>query len=554
MHINLRKNKNGVLRLMVTFEYKPAIVAKIREIPGRQYIAAGKCWEIPIENAEECVRTLSPLGFAVHADVRAILSKEKAIREAADAIRSSATAVYNGSLPLFDFQKVGVAFLRSMPHALLADVPGLGKSIQTIAAHEDSDGPHLILVPASLKYSWKDELEKWQPGAKVLVINGNKQDRVGQWYYANRVKWIIANYELLLYDFDEMAKHNWESIVTDEATRISNPYAKSVVALKKLVARKRIALTGTPISNTPDDIFSIIDWLSPGFLGSFNQFRERYCIIDESWGKVIGYKNLKDLSDKVARFMLRRTKEEVLKDLPPKTVKDIVFDLSDDERKTYESVKLMIMEEIWKLGDKIDPQTLVMIPVKMLRLKQCTDHTKLIGAEGIASTKLETMKAMLKEIVAGGDKAIIFTQFAEMVHILVEELTEFRPLAVYGDVDSQDRMIRVKEFNDDPKGRVIIMTEAGAYGLNMQSASYVFHYDMPWSIAKLTQREDRAHRHGQKKPVTVYNLIAKKTIDEYVAKVLHKKNKVAVEILQDGERLENAGLSEEDIKEILRIN
>jgi SNF2 family DNA or RNA helicase len=177
----------------------------------------------------------------------------------------------------------------------------------------------------------------------------------------------------------------------------------------------------------------------------------------------------------------------------------------------------------------------------------------LIEANTDKASKLDVLKDLLKPIIASGEKAIIFTQFAQMLHILATELEEFRPLTIYGDVDNLDRMERVKEFNDDPKGRVIIMTEAGAYGLNMQSASYVIHYDAPWSVAKLEQREGRAHRIGQKKSVTVYNLIAKKTIDEYVLKVLHAKQKISAKILGDVERMESGGMSLEDINNILRL-
>lgn len=556
-------------KLVVSFRFDPAIVAAVKSIDGRLWNKDMKQWEIPKENVGEVLKALEPLGFVANLQVKALKEQEDAFLASIDEIRAT-DATYDGPLPLFDFQRVGATFLKAMPAALLADVPGLGKSIQTLAATEHEEQV-LIFVPASLKYNWSEEIEKWLKDAKVLVIDGNKKQRTEQWLMATagyytlgeklRPKFVIANYELLLHDFDLISEHVWPVGVCDEATRISNPDAQTTKNLKKLKIKKRMALTGTPISNRPTDIFSIIDWLVPRYLGSFGQFRSKYCEMEDDWGaqgsfkRITGYKNMDLLKEKVGRFMIRRLKEEVFEDFPPKVIENVIFQLSPTERKLYQSIKEEIYQEIHSLST-LDARTLNIVPVKMLRLKQCTDHTRLIDdkKEGGESSKLATMKEMLTPIIASGEKAIIFTQFSEMLHIIRDELKEFRPLVVYGETLTKERMVAVSEFNKDPKGRIIIMTEAGAYGLNMQTASYVFHYDAPWSIAKLQQREDRAHRHGVgKKGVTVYNMIAKDTIDEYVMKILHKKQVVSVDILADAERFADSGLSEEDIKAILRL-
>ncbi len=560
--INLDRDK-----ITLFFGYDKSVIDAVRTIDGRMWNKFSKQWEIPKENLEDVLSVLLPLKFEMSGAVQTMHARALEIQKEFDDIKASSDQPYDGKLPLYDFQRKGAMFLRSMPHALLADVPGLGKSIQSLAATEKA-GQVVIFCPATLKYSWKAEIDKWLPNEDVVVIDGNKKQRSEQWinglegFYRNRIKvipkYVIANYELLLHDIEILEAHKYRVIICDEATRISNPNAITTTNLKKLKSLKRIALTGTPISNKPDDIWSIIDWLIPRYLGSYYQFKAKYCVVEEDWGangnysKVSGYKNLDKLAEKVDRFMLRRTKEEVFDDFPPKTIENIVFELSDTEKDLYTSIKEQLYKEVKELSE-LDTRTLSIIPVKMLRLKQCTGHTSLVGAEKSESTKLATLKEIIKPIIASGEKIIVFTQFAEMLHIIVDELKAYLPFGIYGDVDSQSRMQRVKEFNEAKGGQIIVMTEAGAYGLNMQSASYVIHYDAPWSIAKLQQREDRAHRIGNNKPVTVYNLIARNTIDEYILKLLARKNKVAVGILQDAERMSEYGLSTEDINEILRL-
>lgn len=554
MKISLEDN-----RLVLTFKYDSRIAAAIKALPGRTFRPRFKQWVVPIDHLQAVIDTLVPLGFVADPQVFKASETLKAKHAELDTIRNR-PEMYTGKLPLYDFQRVGAMFMRASDGTLLADVPGLGKTIQTIAALETETGPFLVLCPSSLKYGWQAEIKKWEPNASVRVVEGKPNDREYIWKYAaiGKIKYIIANYELLVRDLPLMQGVPWRAIVCDEATRISNPKAKSVKALKQVRALKRIALTGTPVSNTPVDLWSIVDWIRPGYLGTFPQFQDKY-VLQDWFGGVAGYINLDDLSSKIAPLMLRRTKEEVFKDFPPKTIEKVVFDLSVDERRIYEGVRKLLLDEIEKYLTEIDTRTLPIIPVKMLRLKQATGHCALLGGgeeNQVPSSKLAALQDLIEPIVASGEKAIIFTQFSTMAKIIQSELDKHgfgTPSLIYGDVSSQDRQKIVEEFNSDPNKRVLVMTEAGAYGLNIQAASYVIHYDAPWSVAKLMQREDRAHRIGQTKPVTVYNLIAKDTIDEYVAEVLHKKHKVSQDILQDADRLDEAGLDEVDIRRILRM-
>lgn len=553
--------------LVITFHYNPIVVERIKSVSGRQFNPKLKHWEVPAANVLELLEAVKDCKFHIHLDV-VNLAREAEKHEVKVLELKNTPTLYTGSLPLYDFQKIGASFLMTMQGALLADVPGLGKTIQTIAACEGAKRI-LILCPASLKYGWQDEIKKWTirttnvtPSTQgdvwdwTVVVDGDKKERKACWT-SRGPKWTIANYELLLHDKEIMPKE-WDVIVADEATRISNPRALTTIALKSLVAGKKIALTGTPVSNSPVDLYSIIDWLQPGVMGTYFQFLNQYCIREPRFNRIVGFKNLDKLEKVASRFMLRRTKQEVMKDMPPKTVENVTFTLSYEERELYDNVRYEIIEELKNGLEK----NLAIVPVKMLRLKQVTDDARLVEHDHVmSSSKLKTLEELIKPIVASGEKVIIFTQFSEMAKILRDHFNYPDPkrqwptdtLLIHGEVSSEDRQEIVKRFNTDPKVSLLVMTEAGAYGLNLQAATYVIHYDMPWSVAKLQQREDRAHRIGQDKPVTVYNLIAKDTIDEYVAKVLARKNKIAVNLLGDDDRLEEAGLSAEDIKAILRL-
>ena len=195
--INIRNNK-----VVPSFKYDPDIVLAIKSIDGRVWNKTAKQWEIPIENLDETLHILSPLGFIPSSLVLDKVKKEREFLNTIEEIRQSDNPLAS-SLPLFDFQHKGASFLKNMPFALLADVPGLGKSIQTIAALEEDPGPHLIICPSSLKFNWMNEISKWEPKSKVVVVNGNKEQRKKQWEEGhNSAKYTIANYELLLHDFD----------------------------------------------------------------------------------------------------------------------------------------------------------------------------------------------------------------------------------------------------------------------------------------------------------------------------------------------------------------
>jgi SNF2 family DNA or RNA helicase len=469
-------------------------------------------------------------------------------------------------LPLFPYQKVGAAFLVKIGSGLMGDDMGLGKTIQSLAVCDKVGAKKvLIFAPSAVKWQWAAEIDKflgkstWRNPPSVqypysatlpeysevsqtVVIEGNANERQELWH--GDYRFYIANYELLLRDFADMDKREWDVIIADEATKISNHQAKQVKAIKKLRAKRRIAMTGTPVSNRANEVWSIIDFCVPGALGDYWSFLNHYCLKNQ-FGGIYGYQNLDELSAKLKRYMIRRMKVDVLPELPDKIVTDIPFDLTPEEKILYKRIKKEILFEVKEtdIAKIQNPMTIQYTLVKLLRLRQLADSAELLGFNKMSS-KLAVLKELLQESVDNDRKVLVFTQFAAMADIIAREFAEYKPLVISGKT-KEDYSSVVQKFNDIEEHKILIMTSAGQFGLNVQRASVIFHYDQEWSLAKMFQREGRAHRYGQKDTVLVYNLLAKGTVDYYVKKVLHDKAVLAGKILGD----ESIGM--EDIKEML---
>lgn len=431
-------------------------------------------------------------------------------------------------MQLYPYQKEGVDFLLKSTSGLIADEVGLGKTIQALSyIGKTSAYPVLILCPAILKWQWKEETERWLPGPRIAVIGGSASERLTLWQTPADI--YIANYELLLRDLPEIARRVWEVMVCDEATRIANPWTKTYKTLYNIKARRRVALTGTPVSNTPQELWGILNWCYPGILGKYRHFVDRYCVRN-MWGGIFGYQNMEELRGRVKNLMIRRLKKDVLPQLPKRISSDIPLELSEKEYELYKKIQKELLFEIEKedIAKIENPITIQNTLTKMLRLRQVTGSLELLGNND-KSGKLEGLKELLPTILNGDRKTIIFTFFSSMADILERELKEYKPLKITGEVSGREEIIAA--FNSRPEHRILCMTSAGQYGLNIQAASVIIHYDQEWSLAKMEQRTGRAWRIGQQRSVLEYNLIARKTIDEYIRKVLHRKQKVSDAIL-----------------------
>lgn len=424
----------------------------------------------------------------------------------------------------------GVARIKAQGSLLLGDEPGVGKTAQMIMASKD-DNKILILTLASLKFQMRDEIEKWFT-TSVTLIDGNARERQALW--GRDTQYYIANYELLLRDLPYMAKIPWDWIVCDEATRLSNIKNKQYKALRKLKATHRLPMTGTPVSNRPDDLWGLLDWAIPGCLGSWYFFMLTYIVRNpQRW--IVGYKNLETLQKKIQPLMLRRTKEQVL-DLPEIIYSNVPFQLGPKERKLYEQIKMGLLLDIEKTEiSKIDfKNALDLAIVKFGKLCELCDSMELLG-EGTDSAKLDALRAVLETL--NGSKTIIFTRFSRMADIIQREL---KCLKITGDVNLVNRQAVLAHYampsgisSMAPNNDVLVMTNAGEYGLNIQTANAIIHFEQPLSIARKEQREGRAHRMGQDKHVLVYNLVAEKTVDQAMMKKLLKKQDMSRLLLSD---------------------
>ena len=441
-------------------------------------------------------------------------------------------------------------------------VHNCGKTIMSLAVAEKAECKKvLIFCPSSVKWQWAAEIERFlypagAPKGEIVVVEGtrracdlllrdtitvrreNWQGKITTGHRKAGARFFIVNYEKLLRNFEAMDCREWDMIIADEATKISNAEAKTSKAVKRLRAKRRIPMTGTPISNRPQEMWSLLDFISPGVLGNYYAFLDRYCPkITTASGKATFIRqnqHMSELKEKIQRFMIRRKLEDVRPELPEKITTDVPIELSEEEKVFYKRIKKEILYEISQtdISKLENPMTIQFTLVKMTRLRQVANGMELLG-DNKKSSKLEALKDKLAEFEGDNTKVIIFTQFSSMADILCRELAKMKPLKITGEVTGEDRQRAVEKFNNDPEHQLLISSDAGAYGLNLQAASVIIHYDQPWSLAKLLQRDGRAHRIGQKNVVQIINLLGLGTVDYYVKKVLHEKAKLAADLLGD---------------------
>ena len=399
----------------------------------------------------------------------------------------------------------------------------------------------LIVCPASLKYNWESEIKKFT-NESVLVINGTKEEREKQWT-AEGYFFKIANYECVMNDLfyevekkkktqrpdnrieaaDFILNNYFSMVVCDEVHYLKSHDALRTKAMKKFNCKYRLGLTGTPIDGRLEELHSIFEFIKPGLFPSKSRFLEKYAILDY-WGAIKGYKNIDEVKNKILPFYVRRLKEDVLNDLPEKIFIDLFVELEDKALKEYKKIASR-KHEITEEKAAIEA---------IIRCRQFCDFPELLDLR-YASAKFAMLYDLLKELVFDNkEKVIIFTQYKESLDLLKRNLEdEFDLSFIYGEIPSKERFDIVKDFKSNPKRQVLIMTDAGAEGLNLQEANNLIHYNDNYSPAKMIQRNGRVDRIGQKKVVRIYRFICKDTIEERVRELLEKKQTVNNSILDE---------------------
>ena len=444
---------------------------------------------------------------------------------------------------LLPYQLDGIAFAAAAGRAILADDMGLGKTIQAIGiaellAREAGIRKVLIVCPASVKSQWRSEILRFSERDCQIVLGGSEQ-RASQ--YENGCFFTVCNYEQVLRDILAIERVKWDLIVLDEGQRIKNWEAKTTQTMKSLRSPFALVLSGTPLENRLDDLFSVAEFVDDRRLGPAFRFFNRHRVTDEK-GKVLGYKNLERLRESLKPILLRRTRGAVMKDLPPRTT-EIVRIAPTGEQLDIDGAQMKIVSAIVR-KPYISEMDLLRLRKALLLARMNADSTYLVDkrAPGFSS-KLERLEELFEEFAAEeARKIVLFSEWTTMLNLIEHQIKRFKLdfVRLDGSVPQKKRQQLVHQFQREPACRLFLTTNAGSTGLNLQAANTVINVDLPWNPAVLEQRIARAHRMGQKNPVQVYLLVTEETIEEKLLATLSAKHDLALAALD----------MESDVKEV----
>ena len=469
----------------------------------------------------------------------------------------------NLNASLREYQKLGFDWVKTLDAyglgGILADDMGLGKTLQMLSvildyfeniSDEDNKLPVLVVCPSSLSLNWLEESKKFTPTLKSVVISGDQESRNAMINNINDYNLVITSYDLLKRDLDLYKEKNYlfRYIIADEAQYIKNNLTKNAKAIKEIRAVSRFALTGTPIENSLSELWSIFDFIMPGYLFSYNKFKNSYEVPIIKEGDTQSMNKLKMM---IEPFILRRVKEKVLSELPDKTITVLNNEMNDEQKKIYlsfvESARKEISAEIEEKGIN---NSQIKILALLMRLRQICCHPGLFlqNYKG-ESSKLNQCIEIIVDAIKGGHKILLFSGYSSMFEYIENELNKhgIRFMKLVGQTKVDTRMDLVNKFNEDDDIKVFLISlKAGGTGLNLISADMVIHYDPWWNLSAENQATDRTYRIGQKRNVQVYKLITKNSIEEKIYNLQEKKAKLANDMLSTNEVFLNK-LSKDEI-------
>ncbi|MDR2116754.1 MAG: DEAD/DEAH box helicase [Planctomycetaceae bacterium] len=439
---------------------------------------------------------------------------------------------------LLPYQLDGIAFAVGAGRAILADDMGLGKTVQGIGvaellAREVDIKKVLIISPASVKSQWKSEISKFAPHRSAQLVLGGSSERFDQ--YSNEVFFTICNYEQVIRDILPIEQTRWDLIILDEGQRIKNWETKTTRTIKALSSPYALVLSGTPMENRIDELYSVVQFVDDNRLLPAYRFFHRHRIVEDS-GRVAGYKNLDELREQLKPILLRRTKESVQIDLPERTV-EVVRITPTEEQLEMHNGQMKIVAGI--VGKKyLTEMDILRLQKALLAARMSADSTFLVEKrEPFYSSKLERLEELLEELLREYDRKIVmFSEWTTMLNLIepIFERNNVKYVRLDGSIPQKKRQSLVQTFADDSDCRVFLTTNAGSVGLNLQAANTVINVDLPWNPAILEQRIGRAHRMGQQRHVQVFLLVTENTIEEQMLKTISAKHDLAIASLDIG--------------------
>lgn len=445
------------------------------------------------------------------------------------------------SVPLYPYQKEGVRFAVEKGRALIADEMGLGKTIQAIATAEVLRRNHLaesvlVVCPTSLKYQWKGEIERFT-GADVLIVEGNALKR--KQMYDQTTSYKVVSYNAMSNDVKQLGSLHTDMVILDEVQRLKNWQTQIAIAARRIDARYMVALSGTPLENKLEELFSVMELVDQFCLGPYYLFRQESILTNET-GKVVGYQNLHTIGERARQRLIRRRKCDVRLQLPERQDKNLLVPVTQQQMDIHEENKEIVARLIYKWNahhflSETDRRRLLLC-LNMMRM--VSDSTYVLDQKTRYDVKIDEAMNIIDDLMQAPDgKVVVFSQWERMARLLAKEL-EKRNVAfeyLHGGVPSEKRGMMVHRFQTDSDCRVFLSTDAGSTGLNLQAASLIINLDLPWNPAVLEQRIGRIYRLGQQRNVQVINIVSKGTIEEQMIGKLRFKQDMFNGVLDNGE-------------------
>ena len=463
---------------------------------------------------------------------------------------------------LRDYQRVGFKWLKTISYygmgGILADDMGLGKTLQVLTLlyserNESKAEPSLVVAPTSLIYNWEAEVQKFVPDLRTLVIAGSKEERLEKMKAIPETDLVITSYPLIRRDLGDYDAHAFRYCFIDEAQHIKNPASQGAKAMKAIRSKYRFALTGTPMENSLTELWSLFDFVMPGYLFTHGKFMQRY---ERPIVKDRDEDTAAELARQIQPFILRRLKTDVLKELPEKIENKVVVELTEEQKKVYlaylSRVRSELTEELNQSGFQ---RSQIKIIAALTRLRQICCHPGMFLEEYAGdSGKLQLLEEIVTEALEGGHRILLFSQFTTMLAIIRRRLKSMQVHALYldGNTETLERGRLVKEFNAGQGDVFLISLKAGGTGLNLTGADTVIHYDPWWNPAVEDQASDRAYRIGQKRVVHVMRLIAKGTIEEKIEKLKENKRNLTDAVIHPGETFLSK-MTEQEVRALFEL-